>query len=190
MHSDAVVRTEQGDVVDDQRQFHMVWRMVGEFDVLYAQGGFAVAVGKWLFDFRQGMAAVHDVCGEVRRKTLRFTHEGEDLRIGGRGVELLRVSVLRNRAVAHHYDAVSEIKCFFAVVGDENTGEAQLALQTFQLLTQILAHLHVQRAERFVEEGNFRRGGQRPCQRYPLLLPAGQLRRVTAAEGSELHHFQ
>ena len=126
----------------------------------------------------------------MRRKTLRFAHESEDLRIGGCGVELQRVGVLRDGAVTHHHDAVSKIKRFFAVVGDENTSEAQLALQIFQPQTQILTHLHVQRTERFVEKHHFRRGGQRPCQRYPLLLPTGQLRRITVTEGSELHHFQ
>ena len=130
------------------------------------------------------------MCGEVRRKTLRFAHESENLRIGGRGVELQRVGVLRDGAVTHHHDAVSEIKRFFAVVGDENTGEAQLALQTFQPQTQILTHLHIQRTERLVKKHHFRRGGQCSCQRYPLLLPTGQLRRITVAEGSELHHFQ
>ena len=133
---------------------------------------------------------MHDMCGEVCRKTLRFAHESENLRISGRHVELLRVGVLRNRAVTHHHDAISKIKRFFAVVGDKNTSEAQLALQTFQPQTQILTHLHVQRAERFIKKHHFRRSGQRPCQRYPLLLPTGQLRRITVAESSELHHFQ
>ena len=46
------------------------------------------------------------------------------------------------------------------------------------------------RAQRFVHQHQLRLEHQRPCQGHPLLLAAGQLRRVTLGEGIELHHAQ
>ena len=74
---------------------------------------------------------MQDVVFHARRKTAGVAHEVEHLRVGGGGVELLRVGVLCDGAVAHDDDAVGQIQRFFAVVGYENAGEAQLALQRF-----------------------------------------------------------
>ena len=51
-----------------------------------------------------------------------------------------------------------------------------LAVDPGQLGLHLLAELEVERAERLVEQQHRRSLGERPGQRDPLLLPAGQLR--------------
>ena len=133
---------------------------------------------------------MQDVVLQPCRKAAGVAHEVEDLRVGRRGVKLLRVGVLRDGTVAHDDDAVGQLQRFFAVVGDENAGEAQFALQGFQPETQVVPHLHVQRAEGFVKEDDFRLGGERPRQRDALLLATGELCRVAPAHVGKLYHVE
>ena len=157
---------------------------------MHAQGEFAVAVCYRVLGFCPAAAAVQDVVLQPCRKAAGVAHEVEDLRVGRRGVKLLRVGVLRDGTVAHDDDAVGQLQRFFAVVGDENAGEAQFALQGFQPETQVVPHLHVQRAEGFVKEDDFRLGGERPRQRDALLLATGELCRVAPAHVGKLYHVE
>ena len=75
-------------------------------------------------------------------------------------------------------------------MGHEHAGEVKLLVQCSQPAPQILAYPGVQRTERFIQQQNLRLHGQGPGQRDPLLLPAGQLRRVALGQMSQLDHFQ
>ena len=52
-------------------------------------------------------------------------------------------------------------------------------------MPQVGAHLGVERAERLVEQQHLRVDGERPGQRHPLPLAAGELRRVAVLEPVE-----
>ena len=67
-------------------------------------------------------------------------------------------------------------------MGDEHDGLAELGLQPEELVLQLGAHDRVDRAERLVHQHHRRVGGQRPGDADPLLLAAGQLRRVALGE--------
>src|SRR6478609_4633973 len=79
------------------------------------------------------------------------------------GEELVRRCVLDDFAVGHEQHAVPGL-----------AGEPHLVGHHVQHLVH---HLGVERAGRFVEQHDLRPHGQRPGDRHPLLLPAGQLRR-------------
>src|SRR3954449_10392797 len=55
---------------------------------------------------------------------------------------------------------------------------------------QILAHLCIERTERFVEKQDARLDGERPGERDTLPLSAGELGRVAACDPSELHEVE
>ena len=66
----------------------------------------------------------------------------------------------------------------------------QLVVQLAQPAAQFLAHLGVERAERFVEQQHARLDRQRARQGDALALAAGQLRRIAVGEPVELHQLQ
>ena len=59
-------------------------------------------------------------------------------------------------------------------MGDQNEGDADLALQAAQLNLHLFAHLLVQGAERFIQQQHLRLQDQRPGQRHPLALTTRQ----------------
>ena len=73
------------------------------------------------------------------------------------------------------------------VMGDEEGGERQAALQGAQLDAQPVAQLGVEIGERLVQQQHLRFGHQRAGQRHALLLPAGELARIAPGEALELH---
>ena len=77
-------------------------------------------------------------------------------------------------------DAVAHRQRLVLVVGDEEEGDAQLALQRLQLGLHLLAQLQVERAQRLVEQQHLRLVDQRARQRHALALAARQLRRPAA----------
>ena len=67
-------------------------------------------------------------------------------------VDLGRRGDLLDRALVHHGDAVGHDQRLFLVVGDEDRGQAEPALQAAHLELHRLAQLAVERAERLVEQ--------------------------------------
>ncbi|MDW8319362.1 MAG: hypothetical protein RMN53_16145 [Anaerolineae bacterium] len=61
-------------------------------------------------------------------------------------IELLRWADLQQAAEAHHADAISYLKSLLLVVGDQDSGDPQLALDPAQGTAQLDADLGVQRA--------------------------------------------
>jgi hypothetical protein len=93
-------------------------------------------------------------------------------------VQLVRRVDLLELAVAHDPDPVGHRQGFFLVVGDEQGRGTEPLLDRADLLAQLQADLGVQRGQRLVQQQQPGLDGQRPGQRDPLLLAAGQLVRV------------
>ena len=75
-------------------------------------------------------------------------------------------------------------------MGDEQRGDALGELHPADLVAQLHPDLGVERRQRLVEQQHRRRDGERPGQRHPLLLAAGQLVRVAAAAVAQPDQLQ
>ena len=75
-------------------------------------------------------------------------------------------------------------------MGDEDAGDLDLVVQPAQPSAQFLAHLGVERAERLVEQQDFRLDRERARECDALALAAGELRGVAIGKKIELHEFQ
>ena len=69
-------------------------------------------------------------------------------------------------------------------------GHVHLVVQPAQPVPQLLAHLGVERAERLVQQQHPRLGRQRPGQRHPLPLAAGQLGGQPVGELLQVHQLE
>lgn len=76
------------------------------------------------------------------------------------------------------------------VVGDEQRGQAQGALDLADLVAQVAADARVQRRERLVHQQDARLDHQRPGQGHALALAAGELLGVLVGLVGELHQAQ
>lgn len=94
---------------------------------------------------------------------------------GGRTLpDLHRCAGLGDASVAHHHDPVGQREGLALVVRDGEHRRTQLVEHAAQFHDQTLAQAPVELAERFVEHEQPGPRGERPCQRHPLLLTAGQ----------------
>jgi hypothetical protein len=91
----------------------------------------------------------------------------------GRGTAS-RVVELGDLAIEHHRDAVGHDQRLFLVMGDQDEGDADLALQLDQFHLHLFAHLLVERRERLVQQQHLGLQDQRAGQRHALALPARQ----------------
>ena len=105
-------------------------------------------------------------------------------------VDLFRRADLLDLALVHHHHAVGDFQRFFLVVGDENRGDVDFLMQRPQPLPQFLAHLRIQRAERFVEQQDARLDGEGARKRDALALAARELARIAVGEPAELHEVE
>ena len=92
------------------------------------------------------------------------------------------VVLLQRAARSEHRDLVAELDGLVDIVGDEDDGLAQFALQAQHFGLQLVADHRVDRAERFVHQQDRWVGGQRPGDADALLLTTGQLRRVAVGQ--------
>ena len=95
-------------------------------------------------------------------------------------VELRRGAHLLDHAGVHHRDRVGHRHGLLLVVGDVDEGQPDVGLDPLELDLHRPAQLEVERAERLVEQQHLGLVDQRPGQRDPLLLAAGELRRLLA----------
>ena len=120
-------------------------------------------------------------------------HDPHEFRNEGRRgpvIQLIGSRYLLQPAIVHDADPVRHGQGLFLVMRDEQRGGAQPLLQGADLLTQLQPDLGVQRGQRLVEEQDPGLDGQRPGQRHPLLLAAGQLVRVLLALGGQADHVE
>ena len=112
-----------------------------------------------------------------------------------------RGSALNDAAFVHENDLVAEISRFGEIVSDEDRGLVQALENFLQVLLQRGADEGIKRAERFIEQQQFRRKHERAHQADALALAAGKLERVTiervfgkSRQGAELRetvlHFR
>ena len=104
----------------------------------------------------------------------------------GRLVELARRRDLFEPAGIHHADPVGHRHRLFLVVGDDDEGHAEPALQLHQFELGAFAQLLVERGQRLVEQQHLRAARQRARQRHALLLAAGELIGLALLQALEL----
>src|SRR5450830_1238676 len=107
-----------------------------------------------------------------------------------RGVEGFRVSALDDLALVHQEDPVTHGQGFFLVVGDENGGQAQFALDRPDLLAQVFANPRIEGRQRLIEQQQAWTGDQGAGQGHALALAAGQLVRVARGEVVQFHQLE
>ncbi|MNF84319.1 hypothetical protein D3C84_666730 [compost metagenome] len=105
-------------------------------------------------------------------------------------IDLLWGAHLHYAATLHHHDAVGHGQGLFLIVGHHDGGDAKALLQDADLAAKVGAHQGIQRAEGFVQQQQAGGEGERPGQRHPLLLAAGDLARVLVGLGIEIHQRQ
>ncbi len=107
---------------------------------------------------------IADEAGDERRGRAVVEH--------GRRVDLL------DAAPAQDGDAIGQGERLLLVVGDEDDGRAEGAVELLQLDLQVDAQLAVERAERLVHQEDARPEDDRPRHGDALLLAAGELARM------------
>ncbi len=105
-------------------------------------------------------------------------------------VDLLGGADLLDLAAVHHRDPVAHRERLFLVVGDEDEGDADLALDALELELHRLAELEVEGAERLVEQQGPGEVHQRPGEGDALLLATGELGRAALGEVAQPHHAE
>ena len=100
-------------------------------------------------------------------------------------VELVRRAGLLDPAFVHHDDLLGDLHRLLLIVGDEDRRHVDFLVQPAQPLAQLAPDLRVERAERLVQQQHPRLHRQRPGQRHPLELAAGELRGVALGEAVE-----
>src|SRR5438105_1706920 len=105
-------------------------------------------------------------------------------------VNIGRCADLLDLAGIHHRDPVGHGECFLLVVGDEDHGQTEFALQLLQLELHRLPQLLVERAERFVAKQHPRFDHDGAGQGDALLLAPGELAGAAILVPDELHLCQ
>ena len=105
-------------------------------------------------------------------------------------IDFLGRADLLDMPLVHHDDPVGELERLFLIVRDEDAGDFDLVVQPPQPSAQFLPHLGVERAERLVQQQDFRLDRERARECDALALPAGELRGIAIGEEVELHEFQ
>ena len=122
----------------------------------------------------------------VAGEKIRLADEVGDETLGRPVVDFPGRADLQDFAARHHGDAIRHRQRLFLVMGDEDEGDAGLALQPLQLDLHFLAQLVVERRQRFVEQQDLRLRRQRAGERHPLLLAAGDLAGPPVAQSSSM----
>ena len=119
-------------------------------------------------------------CGRTSRPPSRLTGPTKPITnsLAGLVVDLARGADLLDLAAVHHRDPVGDLHRLLLIVGDEHGGDVLLVVQAPQPGAQLGADGGVERAERLVEQQHLRLDGERPGERHPLALAAGELVRA------------
>lgn len=110
-----------------------------------------------------------DRCGELIGLSDEVGDE-ECLRVA---IDLGRRTYLFDAALVHDDDAVGHGERLFLIVRDHDRGDAELALQLLDLVSQMHAHLGVERRQGLVEKQQARRDRHGAGKSHALLLSAG-----------------
>ncbi len=108
-------------------------------------------------------------------KEVRRAQEARNERGRGSFVEHLWRAELLDAALVHDRDRVGHGHRLFLVVRDVDERDPDLLLDALQLELHLLAQLHVERTQRFVEQKHARVVDERSTERDPLLLASREL---------------
>ena len=125
----------------------------------------------------------HRIAARLALQQVGFAEEVRDEAGRRPGIDLGRGADLVQPAVVHHRDPVGHDQRLLLVMGDEERGQAEPALQPPDLELQPLPQLAVERAEGLVEQQQPRAEDHGAGERHPLLLPARELPRQPPASG-------
>ena len=107
--------------------------------------------------------------------------------------EVRPVGQLGDPAEVHHRDAVADVLDDAHVVGDEQVGQAELALELLEQVQDLGLDRHVERGDRLVADDEVRLEDERPGDADALALAAGELVRVAPGvvrlEADQVHHL-
>src|SRR4029079_16794165 len=118
--------------------------------------------------------------------TVKLTCKGS----GGLLVNLLRRADLFESAAVHHGNTVRERHRLRLIMGYIENGERELFLQRAKFEAHLLSELSIEVRERLIEQQNCRLINERPRQRDPLMVTAGQPRRAAVSQARETHCLQ
>ena len=113
-------------------------------------------------------------------------HEG----VGRGGDELRRRARLQYAPVDEDADAIGQRGSILEVVGDENRRQGEVAEELVQLDAHLRLRVGVERRKRLVEEEDAGVVGERPGERDPLALAAGQLADARTPEVGDLEPLE
>ena len=105
-------------------------------------------------------------------------------------VEIARRADLEQLAVPQDGDPVGHRQRFFLVVGHVEDGCPRLAVDAPDLLLHPDAQRPIERSQRLVHQQQRRLERERPGDRHPLLLTAGELARIALAVAVQLDQRQ
>src|SRR5690606_14658624 len=163
-----------------------------DLDIVRPDIGCARCVGRG-FQARHFQCRASGVQAPVPDPTVEQVHVSQETVDESRFrsvVHRLRGTLLFDPALVHDHDLVGDFQRLFLVVRDEQAGHVQFIMQAAQPAPQFLAHLGIQRAERFVEQQHARFHRQGASQRNPLALATRQGGRTAVGQPVQLHQFQ
>jgi hypothetical protein len=131
----------------------------------------------------QEAAALGRAAQQVHR---RRADETGDEGAGRRRVDLFRRADLLDLAGVHHQHAFGQRHRLDLVVGDEQRGDAELAVQGLDLQPRLRAQLGVEVGQRLVEQEDLGLAHDRAAHRDALALAAGELTRLAVQQRTEL----
>ena len=105
-------------------------------------------------------------------------------------VDFFRRADLLKAAATHDGDAVGHVDGLFLIVRDVDEGDAQLFLQALELKLHLAAELQIQRAQRLIQQQQFRFWRKRAGDGDALTLTAGKLAGHALCIIFHLHQFQ
>jgi len=85
-----------------------------------------------------------------------------------------RLPALDNAPLAHHDHLLGQLPHDREVVADQQVADAGRVPDVGEQVQHLRLDRHVERGDRLIEDQHLRLGGQRPGDRHPLPLPAGQ----------------
>jgi hypothetical protein len=119
---------------------------------------------------------------EVHR---RAADEAGHIGVGRAGPDFHGCRDLRGVALVHHHQPVAERHRLHLVMGDEQGGDAEAALQAPDLGAHLHAQLGVEVGERLVEQEQLGLAHDGAAHGDALALPAGKLARLALQQGAD-----
>src|SRR5262249_58793132 len=123
---------------------------------------------------------------EMTAQHIGVADEGGDEAVVRMAIDLVWPVELADAAVGDHRDAVREAERLALVMGDEDGGYAELALNLLEFDLHRGAQIAVERGERLVQQQHLGTNDEGAGERDALLLAAGELARLAILQARKL----